>query len=305
MIAARDLTKHFQNVTAINGLNCNIPDGCIYGLVGVNGAGKSTLLRLMSGIYRPDGGSICVDGGNIFEHPEAKAKVALVPDELFFLSGSNLFDMADLYAAAYRHFDRKRFAELMGQFRLDGKKPLAAFSKGQRRQAATILALSAGTNYILFDETFDGLDPVMRNLVKNVLYSDVTDRGITAVVTSHSLRELEDTCDQLSLLYEGTLVYEGDAENLRTSLFKMQVAFRDTFDQSKFSELDLVHFEKSGSVASIIVRGDQKRACKLVQDMQPVLMEQLPMTLEEVFLYEMETMGYAFPMETAKGGDDK
>ncbi len=302
MITASNLTKRFSDVNALDRLNCSIPDGCIYGLVGANGAGKSTFLRLASGIYKPDEGDVRIDGVRVYENVEAKKRFVFIPDELFFLPQSNMQRMAALYETTYARFDLDRFEALTKEFKLDPKKPLATFSKGMRRQAATILALSAMADYIFFDETFDGLDPIMRNLVKQKLYDDVLTRGCTAVITSHSLRELEDTCDQLALLYNGGIVFESDVQNLKTSLFKLQVAFADTFDKSAFSALDVLSYSQQGSVANMIVRGDRDACRKTISEKSPLLMEILPLTLEEVFVYEMESLGYAFGKTELEGG---
>ena len=192
--------------------------------------------------------------------------------------------------------------ELCKAFKLSATRSLNTFSKGMRRQAATILALSAMTDYVFFDETFDGLDPVMRNLVKGMLYDDVLERGCTAVVTSHSLRELEDTCDQLSLLYQGGIVFESDVQNLKTTLFKVQVAFAKEYDRSLFDDLEILSFEKQGSVSNLIIRGDSAKSKALIAAKDPLILEILPLTLEEVFLYEMEALGYSFEEPAAKGG---
>ena len=303
MITARNLTKRFSDVVALNRLDCCIPDGCIYGLVGANGAGKSTFLRLATGIYRPDEGGVYFDGQEVYENVGVKKRFVFIADDLFFLPQSNMARMAQLYAAAYERFDETRFKALTSEFRLDERKPLSTFSKGMRRQAAMILALSTMSDYIFFDETFDGLDPVMRSFVKQKLYEDVCDRGCTAVITSHSLRELEDTCDQLALLYQGGVVFESDVQNLKTSLFKVQVAFSDTFDRARFSGLDVLSFNQQGSVANLIVRGDREQCRASVQAMEPLLLELLPLTLEEVFVYEMEALGYAFHEGEREGGN--
>ncbi|MDO4572452.1 MAG: ABC transporter ATP-binding protein [Clostridia bacterium] len=302
MITASNLTKRFSDVTALDALSCHIPDGCVYGLVGANGAGKSTFLRLASGVYRPDGGSVCFDGEPVFDNPTVKRQLVFVPDELFLLPQSHMERMAKLYASAYERFSYKRFYTLVELFGLNPKKSFSTFSKGMRRQAACILALSTMAEYIFFDETFDGLDPVMRNLVKQTLYNDVVDRGVTAVVSSHSLRELEDTCDQLALLYKGGIVFESDVQNLKTSLLKIQVAFADDFDASRFKELNVVSFEKRGSVANLIVRGGREENRARVEALQPLLFELLPLTLEEVFIYEMEALGYVFEEPYAAKG---
>lgn len=302
MIKARKLTKRFGEIEALVNLNCNIPQGCIYGLVGANGAGKSTFLRLCNGIYQPDEGNISINGGEVFDNPAVKEHCVFVPDDLYFLPQSNLNRMMQLYESMYPHFSKERFRELCGAFKLSATRPLNTFSKGMRRQAATILALSAMTDYVFFDETFDGLDPVMRNLVKGMLYDDVLERGCTAVVTSHSLRELEDTCDQLSLLYQGGIVFESDVQNLKTTLFKVQVAFSQDYDRSMFDGLDILAFNKQGSVSNLIIRGDSAKSKALIAAKDPLILEILPLTLEEVFLYEMEALGYSFEEPAVKGG---
>ncbi|MCR5610238.1 MAG: ABC transporter ATP-binding protein [Clostridiales bacterium] len=294
MITAKDLTKKFDSFTALNALNCKIPEGCIYGMVGSNGAGKSTLLRLVSGIYKADGGSVEIDGENVYDNPKIKGRLVFVPDELYFLPRASLLRMAKLYSSIYERFSYDRFKELTAAFRLDPNANIGTFSKGMKRQAATILALSCKADYILFDETFDGLDPVMRNLVKNLLYNDVMERNATAVITSHSLRELEDTCDQLSLLHKGGIIFESDIGNLKTSLFKVQVAFEGEYDRSRFEGIEMLSFVKHGSVASIIIRGDREETTAKIKAMQPILFEILPLSLEEVFVYEMGALGYEF-----------
>lgn len=294
MITAQNLTKTFDKFTALENLNCSIPNGCIYGMVGSNGAGKSTLLRLITGIYRPDKGEVLIDGKRVYDNPEVKRRFVFVPDELYFLPQATMNRMAGLYKAVYPSFDDQRFKQLSQAFNLAPNVKLQTFSKGMKRQAATILALSAKPEFIFFDETFDGLDPVMRNLVKKVIYADVCERKATAVITSHSLRELEDTCDQLALLHKGGIIFESDIENLRTSLFKLQVAFSDPYDQSLCSDINIVSFVKKGSIASIIARGDKNDAVARIKALNPLLVEALPLTLEEVFIYEMEALGYSF-----------
>ena len=294
MIIANNVTKRFGDVVALDRLSCKIPDGCVYGLVGANGAGKSTFLRLASGVYKPDEGDLTMNQKPVFENMEAKKHSVFIGDEFWSLPRADMKRMADLYAAAYPTYDYKRFFSLAEEFGLPVDKPLHMFSKGMRRQAAVIHALSTGASVYFFDETFDGLDPVMRNLVKKKLYNEVFDRGATVIVTSHSLRELEDTCDQLALLYKGGIVLESDVNELKTSIFKMQVAFLDAYDKARFDGLDIVSFEKLGSVSTLIVRGD-KAACKQkLEGMDPLLLEMVPITLEEIFVYEMEALGYAF-----------
>ena len=263
-------------------------------MVGSNGAGKSTFLRLVTGIYRPDSGKIEMDGEPVYENPKKKAEIAYVPDDLFFLGGATMDRMARLYESIYPAFNRNRYGYLTETFGLNPKKPINNFSKGMKRQAAIILALSSHPKYLFFDETFDGLDPVMRNLVKSLICEDVLERQATAIITSHSLRELEDTCDQLALLHQGGLVLESDIQNLKTSLFKVQVAFHESFNEKLFAGIELLHYSKRGSVANLIVRGQQDETVNRIAALHPVLLDVLPLTLEEVFTYEMEALGYFF-----------
>jgi len=294
MIKTENITKRFGDFPAVFDLSCEIPKGCIYGLIGSNGAGKSTFLRLATGVYRADEGRITLDGEEIYENPAVKRRIAYVPDELFFLHGASMNRMAALYRAIHKGFDQERFVRLTKLFQLKPKANLNTFSKGMKRQAATILALCCNPEYIFFDETFDGLDPVMRNLVKNLITEDVLERETTVIITSHSLRELEDTCDQLALLHKGGIVFESDVQNLKTSLFKVQIAFHQEFGQEMFDGLELLNYSKKGSVANFIVRGERERTRASLAEKSPILLDILPLSLEEVFIHEMQAIGYVF-----------
>lgn len=299
MIEAKGLIKNFDKFCALNNISCTINDGCIYGMVGSNGAGKSTFLRLITGVYKPDGGSVTIDGREVWDTPDVKRRIAYVPDELYFLPGATMDRMARMYTSFYSSFDKDRFKSLAGKFGLDTKKAITTFSKGMKRQAATILALATCPDYIFFDETFDGLDPIMRNYVKSIICEDVLDRGATAVITSHSLRELEDTCDQLALLHKGGLVLQSDIQNLKTAQFKVQIAFSDDYSKEKFECVDgmhILHYVKHGSVANMIVKGDRDIITASLREMSPIILDILPLTLEEVFTYEMEALGYTFDL---------
>ena len=274
MIEIKNLTKRFQDFTALENVTCTIGSGCIYGMVGSNGAGKSTFLRTLTGVYQPDGGEIRIDGEPVWDNPAVKRRIAYVPDELYFLAGANLNRMERMYRNLYPDFDRDRFEKLRSHLQLPRNKSLGQFSKGMRRQAATILALSCRPDYLFFDETFDGLDPVMRNFVKKLICEDV-----------------------LALLHKGGLVLESDIENLKTSQFKIQIAFRGEYDKSKFQGIQVSHYEKSGSVANLIVSGDRDEIVQKLRAMEPILLDVLPLTLEEVFTYEMETLGYTFQID--------
>ena len=299
MIKAENLTKKFSDMTALDSISCTVESGCIYGMVGSNGSGKSTLLRLLSGVYKPDGGRATLDGEDIYENVSAKAKIAFVPDELYYPAGANMDRVAAMYKSLYPGFDRERYKNLAKDLNLDRSKSLSMFSKGMRRQAMTVLALAAKPDYIFFDEIFDGLDPVMRNYVKRLICMDVVDRGASAVITSHSLRELEDTCDQLALLHKGGIVFESDIQNLRTTRFKIQIAFAGESDYGpeRFEGLDIVRFTKHGSVVNMIVKGDRDETVEKLRAMSPAILDVLPLTLEEVFTYEMEALGYSFQLD--------
>ncbi|MGN0339696.1 MAG: ABC transporter ATP-binding protein [Lachnospira sp.] len=294
MIRAAGITKKFGSFTALDEVTCNILDGCVYGLVGSNGAGKSTFLRVFAGIYKPDEGVAYFDDEPVYENPSVKEQISFVADELYFLTGANMKKMALMYKRLYDNFDMDRFNELTKIFGLDPDKNIANFSKGMRRQASIILTLSTRAKYMFFDETFDGLDPVMRNLVKKLICDDVAEKGSTIIITSHSLRELEDICDHLALLHKGGLVLDSDVLEMKTTQFKVQVAFEEKFNESKFWDMNITRYRQEGSVANMIVNGDREEMIKRFRDMNPIILDILPLTLEEVFTYEMEALGYEF-----------
>ncbi len=294
MINATNLTKTFGKFKAVDNVTCEIKKGCIYGLVGSNGAGKSTFLRMITGVYRPESGTVTIDGLPVYENPEIKKRIAYVPDELYFLPEASIERMAKLYASVYEKFDEEKCLSLAASFKLDPKASVNSFSKGMKRQAAIILALSCNTDYIFFDETFDGLDPIMRNLVKGLICKDVIKNNVTVIITSHSLRELEDICDQLALLHKGGLVLQNDVDNLKTEKFKVQIGFNHEFDESLFENIEYTKFKKVGSVANMIIKGDREITTNTLKALSPVLLDVLPLTLEEVFTYEMEALGYDF-----------
>ncbi len=294
MMQAKSLTKRFEGVPAVEGVNLEIPSGSVFGLVGANGAGKSTLLRCLAGVYRPNEGEVRFNGEPVYENPAVKANLCFVSDELYFLSGATPARMAKLYASAYSSFDLPQFQALCEGFRLPQSGQIQTFSKGMRRLCATALALAVKPAVLFFDETMDGLDPIMRHLVKSVIVEAVSEREMTAVVVSHSMRELEEFCDHLALIHRGGIVLEQDVQGLKTSLFKVQVAFENPFTREKFSALPVVHYRQSGQVAEMIVSGDRAYAEEALRQMFPLLLEMLPLTLEEVFTYELQARGYDF-----------
>lgn len=294
MIKTEGITKKFGDLVALDNINCTIPSGCVYGLVGSNGAGKSTFLRVLSGVYKADSGTLLLDDEPIYDNPIAKENIVFVSDDMYFLSGANLKRMASLYSAMYKDFDKEKFFRFTGELGLDSRKNLNSFSKGMKRQVAVLLAICSNTEYMFFDETFDGLDPIMRNFVRKIILSEILDRGTTAIITSHSLRELENVCDKLAVLHRGGLLFEDDVDNLKTKLFKVQIAFDYDYDESLFHGLDILNFEKKGSVSNFIVRGEREKAEKILKEKEPILFDILHLSLEEVFTYEMSALGYAF-----------
>lgn len=295
MIAAENLGKKFRNKTVIRQMNCQIKEGSIYGLVGANGAGKSTFLRVLAGIYQPTEGRAEIQGQAVFDNAAIKKEIVFIPDELYFFPNYNFRMMADYYASLYEHFDYGRFKMLCDHFRLDTEARIQNFSKGMKRQGALILALATRAHYFFFDETFDGLDPVMRSLVKSVLQEDVAQRNSTVLLTSHNLRELEDLCDHMGLLYEGRILFESDIDSLKTEMFKVQIALADkNFDRDEFRQLKVLYYKKSGSVATLIVKGDRELVTDVLRSKHPLILDLLPLSLEEVFIYEMEGYGYEF-----------
>ena len=295
MIVAENLGKKFRNKTVIRQMNCAIKEGSIYGLVGANGAGKSTFLRMLAGVYQPSEGKAEINGEAVFDNAKIKKEIVFIPDELYFFPNYNFRMMADYYASLYEHFDRHRFQMLCDHFKLDTEARIQNFSKGMKRQGALILALSTRAHYFFFDETFDGLDPVMRSLVKSVLSEDVAQRNSTVLLTSHNLRELEDLCDHTGLLVEGRIMFESDIDSLKTEMFKVQIALPDkTFDRDEFRQLKVLYYKKSGSIATMIVKGDRELVTDVLRSKQPIILDLLPLSLEEVFIYEMEGYGYEF-----------
>ena len=297
MIEITNLSKGFGSVKALDSMSCTIPDGCIFGMVGANGAGKSTLLRLISGIYLPDEGSVKINGEEVYDNPKAKENLVFSSDLMRLVSnGATLKRMAQFYASVYKNFSFEKFEHLAGIFNLKPSLKVRAMSKGMTKQSQTILSLACNTDIILFDETFDGLDPIARNVAKKLLYREVCDNGTTIIVTSHSLRELEDTCDQLAMVYKGKIVLQSDVSDLKTKLFKVQLAFDQEHSREDFTAagLELLSFTKAGKVVTLILKGDRDDAEAKLNAMKPVLMEVLPLSLEEVFTYEMNVMGYKF-----------
>ena len=294
MIKAASLVKCFGDFTALSSLTTEIGKGSIYGLVGSNGSGKSTFLRLASGVYMPDGGSIEVDGEPVFENTRVKNRIFFVADDLYFLPQSSMEDMAKFYQGIYAGFSEEKYRKLCGIFPLDPKKKISTFSKGMKRQAALLLGLSCQPDLFLLDEAFDGLDPVMRGAVKKLLADDIADREMTVIITSHNLRELEDLCDHVGLLHQGRILFEREIDELKLGFCKVHAAFPQGVDEEIFKKLNILQFSRSGSLVNLIVRGTSADASDYLLSQGAVFAEGVPLTLEEVFIHEMEAVGYDY-----------
>lgn len=294
MIKISNLTKAYDKTNVLEDLNCTIKDNCIYGLVGANGAGKSTLLRIINGVFRADSGTVEIDGNEVLDNEELKQKMVFVPDDLFFFPGYTLKDTANFYKALYHSFDMTYFNELANMLKLDVKTKINSLSKGLKRQSALICALATKAKYMFFDETFDGLDPVVRNKVKKIIAKHMDNNDTTIVMTSHNLRELEDICDNLGLLYKGGIFFESEIDTLKTNMFKVQISLKQDFDTEDFKDLEVLSFKKRGSVATVIIKGDKERAEQSLTKLNPVILDFIPLTLEEIFIYQMEVLGYEF-----------
>ncbi len=293
MLKANDLVKRFGDTIALDGLNTEIGRGCIYGLVGPNGSGKSTLMRLMCGVYRPDGGSITLEGEPVFENIAAKDRILYLSDDLYFPPKSTVEELAAFYRGLYSGFSTETYQKLCGCFPLEVKKSLSTFSKGQRRQAALLAALCCHADYLLLDEAFDGLDPVIRLMVKKLLAEEIAERGATVVISSHNLRELEDLCDQIGLLSAGRLLFEKDIDVLKLGFCRVQAAYDHPVDWEA-TGLSVLDKKERGKLVSLLVRGTAEETLAVLEAQRPLFAEALPMTLEEVFIGEMEAVGYDY-----------
>lgn len=294
MIKIDKLSKKYDKDYVLKDLSCSIKDNSIYGLVGANGSGKSTLLRTIMGIYEADNGIISVDEEEVYENEILKEKMVFVPDDLFFYSGYTLLDTAKYYQSLYKNFDMDYFISLAELLNLNINKKVSNFSKGMKRQCALICAICTNADYMFFDETFDGLDPVIRNTMKKILIKQMNKKRTTIIMTSHNLRELEDICDNLGLLYQGGILFESDIDTIKTNMFKVQISFDKNFDKEDFEDMNILSFKKQGSVATIIIKDDENKSKKKLEKMKPLILDFLPLTLEEVFIYEMEALGYEF-----------
>ncbi len=286
MLELRNITKTFGNFKALDDLSMTVPKGAVYGLVGPNGAGKSTAIRHITGVYRPDSGSVTVEGLPVFENPEIKEKMGYIPDDIFFFPSASLEDMHRFYKGIYPQFDDQLFDRLFEVFQLPRKSPIRRFSKGMQKQAAFHLAICTRPEILVLDEPVDGLDPVMRRQVWSLILSDVAQRETTVLISSHNLRELEDICDHVGIMDHGKMLLERSLADMQGSTVKLQLV------GDVPPELEILHRAEAGRLKTLVVRGSAEEVTARVQQTAPVYFDVLPLSLEEIFIYELGGVNY-------------
>lgn len=293
MIEAIGVSKEFDRIKAVDNISLTIKEGNVFGLIGTNGAGKSTLIRMLCGILKPSNGIIKIDGINVFEQVKAKELFFYISDEQYFFNNSTPNDLRKFYSTVYPKFDSARFHTLMKQFDLDEKRKLNTFSKGMKKQVSIICGICSNSKYLFCDETFDGLDPVMRQAVKSIFVKEMSERNMTPIIASHNLRELEDICDHIGLLHKGGVLLSKELFDMKLNIHKVQVVFREDTDiENIFEKEDIVKEEIRGSLRTLTIRGNDNEIIQRLERVKPVFYEILPLSLEEIFISETEVVGY-------------
>lgn len=293
MIEIRNVSKSYEKIKAVDNVSVMIKENTVFGLIGTNGAGKSTVLRMAAGVLEPDQGEIAIDGLPVFDNMEAKKKLYFIADEPYFFANSNAMDMQKYLCSIYPEFAVEDYYNYLVNFGLDKKRKINAYSKGMKKQLALICGVCSGAKYLLCDETFDGLDPVMRQGIKSIFASEMERRGMTPLIASHNLRELEDICDHVGLLHKGGVLLSKDLEDMKCNIQKVQCVFKTIEDEAKvISALDIMKNEKRGSLNVLTVRGNKAEILAIFATVNTVFFEALPLSLEEIFISETEVVGY-------------
>lgn len=293
MIEVRKISKSFDGFKAVNDVTVTITDKNVFGLVGTNGAGKSTVLRMIAGVYKPDEGIVLIDGQPVFDKMETKRKLFFIADEPYFFNNATAEEMQKYYGSIYENYDKEQFFRYLTHFDLDKRRKINTYSKGMKKQLALLLGICARTKYLLCDETFDGLDPVMRQGIKSIFAEEIERRGMTPVIASHNLRELEDICDHVGLLHKGGVLLSKDLEEMKLNIQKVQCVFKSKEDEKKVMEaLHILKDERRGSLHTFTVRGNRDKLMELFKQADTVFCEVLPLSLEEIFISETEVVGY-------------
>ena len=290
MIEVRNVMKEFDGFRALDDMSMTVQTGSVYGLVGPNGAGKSTIIRHLTGIYRQDAGEITIDGAPVFENPEVKSRIAYIPDDIFYYANASIREMMDFYRSIYPHFDAERFKKLADVFGLDPKRQMRRLSKGMQKQAAFWIAVSLRPEILILDEPVDGLDPVMRRQIWSIIMADVAENGTTVLVSSHNLRELEDVCDSVGIMNKGKIMIERSLNELQENIVKIQLALPD--GERLPEGLDILHKSNTGRLQSLIMHGTQEELTEKLQSAHPLFIDAVPLTLEEIFIYELGGADY-------------
>lgn len=294
MIKVMGVSKYFDDFKVLDDFSLNVRKGTIYGLVGPNGAGKTTIINHINGVLYPDRGEIYIDGEKVYENNKIKENVLSIADDWFYYSTYTVKQMAHFYRDVYPSFNMERYNAIKDIFKIDEKRQIRKLSKGMKKQVAFWLALSAMPKVLILDEPLDGLDPVMRKQVLNLLIADVSDREMTVLVSSHNLRELEDICDWVGIIHKGKMIVEKPLDDLKGSVHKYQMVISEECAEKLQTNPEIIHISKTGSVYSVIMRGDAEKTHKMMQELSPILCERISLTLEEVFIYELGGLGYDF-----------
>ncbi len=287
MLKVCDLEKKLQNHLVLHQLNMEIEDGCIYGLIGENGAGKSTLLRILAGVYECDHGCVMIDDQDLHKYPEKKAEILLIQDEPFYFHHATLSDMKHFYQIAHPDLDEAYYHKLINAFELDDRQPLYKFSKGMKRQAFLILGLCIAPRYLLLDEAFDGLDPHMRMMFKKEISERIEEKKMSVIISSHNLKEMEELCDCFGILENGKLLTSGSVSDKLHEVHRFQLAFTKPMDKEEFSELKLLSLQITASIVNLVAEGEEAEIKAFLKQKQPIMMEMLPVSLEEIFVFKM------------------
>ncbi|MBQ7637607.1 MAG: ABC transporter ATP-binding protein [Clostridia bacterium] len=296
MIEVKNLTKRYGKFTALDGISLKVEPGQVYGLIGYNGAGKTTLLKTAAGVYRSNGGHILFDGEHIFDNAKMKAQLFYVPDDIYFTPYSSMNKMADFYNGYYANFSFDTFRSLTSVFGLDPAKPLNGFSKGMQRQAELVLGMATNPRFLLLDESFDGLDPQKRQMIKNLVIEYAKERGAHVIISSHNLHDLGDMCDRFGLINGKKLALEHDMSVFDNDYVKFRMAFAegDEKTEADFSDVELRKFSADGRLITVTVRGDADEAMAKIKEKAPVYLEKFPLSIEEIFMEEVEGVDYDF-----------
>lgn len=303
MIELKGVVKKFDDFQVLDGIDLTIPEGTAFGLLGSNGAGKSTILRLLTGIYKADGGEIRVDGEKVFDNPEVKKRIFFINDETIQFTSFTLEELKNYYKSFYPKFSEELFEKLRNTINLPLRKKLNTFSKGMKRQAIVITALACQTDYLLLDEAFDGLDPTMRIIVKRMLVDAMIDRKLTTIISSHNLKEINEVCESVALLHQGKIIFSRDLDSVKGNIHKIQAVFKSAdpempqyYSKEELAEtgIDILHYEKNQSVYYLIARGEVEDIRAKLASKKPLVLDIIPLSLEEIFIYEMEVLGYDY-----------